>query len=218
MPNPSQNLLIYGAGDHGLVVAETAVAAGWNVLGFLDDQPSIKQTGRWTVLEESALQHQDAHVIVAVGSNTARRHLCEKLLREKYPLATVIHPSAWISPSAKIGDGAYIGPNAAINAEAQLDDGVIINTGAIVEHHCLIGEYTHLAPHVALGGRVVVGRGCLIGIGTSICPSVRIGNDCTVGAGTVVIRDIPSQQTVVGVPARALKEIKEPAPSQRLVG
>lgn len=205
--NTSRKLVIYGAGDHGQVVADAAIASGWDLLGFLDDRRSIRQVGLWPLIDESVLEDPQIHVLVAVGNNMARRELCERLFERDIALATVVHPTAWISPSAKLGAGVYIGPQAAINMGAAIEDGAIINTGAVVEHHCHIGAYAHLAPRVALGGRVVVGSECLIGIGTSVCPSVHIGDGCTVGAGTVVIRDVVAHQTVVGVPARPLREM-----------
>jgi acetyltransferase-like isoleucine patch superfamily enzyme len=48
----------------------------------------------------------------------------------------------------------------------------------------------------------MVGDSAFIGIGAAILPNLRIGANAIVGAGAVVIRDVPANATVIGVPAR----------------
>jgi len=192
----TRTLVIYGAGGHGLVVAEAAVAAGWTVLGFVDDDDSRKSAGLWSMLDDSVLQARggQVNVIVAIGDNDARQKLTDDLHHQGCKLVTIAHPLAWISPSANIGPGVFIAAGAAVQAEAHIDRGAIINTGAIVEHHGTIGQFTHIAPGVTLGGRVHIGSLTLIGIGATHLHEIRIGNHCTF--------DIGDGQTVMGVPAR----------------
>lgn len=52
---------------------------------------------------------------------------------------------------------------------------------------------------------VVIGCDCWIGAGVTILPGVVIGDRVTVGAGAVVTRDLPSDGTYGGVPAKPLK-------------
>ena len=208
---PSQRpLAIYGAGGHGLVVAESAEAAGFLVIGFLDDSVTLDRVGRWPVLNDTKLGEADFAVIVGIGDNFARRRLARDMHDAGIPTANVIHPTAWVSPSATVGRGVYIGPNAVVNAEAKIGDGAIINSGAIVEHHCRIGAFSHAGPGAKLGGNVGVGELVLVGLGASVLPNVQIDDDATVGAGAVVIDDVPRGATVVGVPAQPSRE-KSPA-------
>jgi len=196
-------LIVCGAGGHGLVVAESAAAGGWIVRGFVDDGDCEKQVGRWPVLDASAAEEADVAVHVAIGDNAQRRKVTERFLKAGRRIATIVHPSAWISPSAQIGQGVYVGPHAAVNAETRIGDGVIVNTAAVIEHHCRVGRFTHVAPHAVLTGCVHVGQLVLIGAGAVVNPGVHVGDGVTVGAGAAVVSDTPDGQTVTGVPARA---------------
>jgi acetyltransferase EpsM len=81
----------------------------------------------------------------------------------------------------------------------------IINTNSSVDHDCIIEDFVHLSPNVALAGAVLVGEGTHIGIGACIIQGIKIGKWCTIGAGSVIIRDIPDGSTVVGNPGRIIK-------------
>jgi len=197
-------LVIYGGGGHGLVVAEAAIAAGWQIAGFLDDDHLIQTVGQWPVLEKSSIQPGRVGVIVAIGDNQTRCRVCEQLCDANHLLASVVHPNAWVSPTAQIGPEVYIGPQAVINAQARIDTGVIINSAATIEHHGHIKAYAHIGPGASLGALVQVGQLSLIGVGASVKPSMSIGDNCIVGAGASVVKDIAAQSIVGGVPAKPL--------------
>jgi len=83
---------------------------------------------------------------------------------------------------------------------------VIINTCASVDHDCKLEDFVHIAPCVHLAGGVLVGEGSLLGVGSSVIPYRRIGKWSIVGAGSVIVNDIPDHVTVVGVPAKLIKQ------------
>ena len=201
-PASRQPLMIFGAGGHGRVVADAAVAAGYEVLGFLDDDPHARIGPPWRMLDEASAP-TDVAVHVAIGNNEQRRAVTDRRVVRGCAIPAVIHPSAVVSPTARIGDGVFIGPLAVVNAHAVIGKGVIVNTAAVVEHDCRIGAFCHLAPRSVLGGGVHVGAGCLVGIGSAVLPGVAIDDGGVVAAGAVVTTDVPSGTTVRGVPARA---------------
>jgi sugar O-acyltransferase (sialic acid O-acetyltransferase NeuD family) len=200
---------LVGGGGHALVVAESAVAAGLQPVGFLDDDPdavlgraprSVLRIGKLGELDRIA----DRGWIVGVGHLGFRSGVIDRLAQLEHGRGarTVIHPSAVVSSSAQIGIGVFIGPRAVVNARAVVMDHAIVNTGAIVEHECVVGFNTHIAPGVVLAGRVRVGTQTLVGIGARVLPDLSIGDRCVIGAGTVVLRSIVDEKTVVGVPGR----------------
>lgn len=209
-----QKLLIIGAGGHGKVVADTAALLGqWSEIAFLDDRcPDIKQVNTWSVIGKLAQAKQFldvfSHAVVAIGDNQKRLQLSQEIQALGFILSTIIHPTAFIASNVNIGPGSVVFAQAAINIDARIGMAAIINTGAIVEHDCKLGAGVHISPSAALAGGVLVGDGSWIGLGASVVPKVTIGSQVIVGAGSVIIRDVPSKVTVVGVPARVVNNAK----------
>jgi UDP-N-acetylbacillosamine N-acetyltransferase len=193
-------IIIHGAGGHGVVVAEAAAAAGLDVLGFVDDARTEGCCAGRPILARSDLPEGALHV--AIGDNETRQDIARRWVSTGRPLARIHHPDAWISESAELDAGVFVSALAAVNGRARVGEGAIINTSAVVEHDCVVGPFSHLAPRAALGGKAQVGPCSLVGMGAVVLPGIRIGRDCIVGAGAVVTADVPDGLTVVGVPAR----------------
>jgi sugar O-acyltransferase (sialic acid O-acetyltransferase NeuD family) len=201
-------LIIYGGGGHGLVVAEAAAHNGWKIAGFVDDNlPAKHHIGCWSVIDKpDDFGNISAMIIVAIGDNETRAKVVDQLRAAGAILASVVHPSAIISPSAVIEGGVFVGPRAVVNAEAHIGVGAIINSAAIIEHHVTVGAMTHIAPASVLCGGVSIGESCLIGANATVLPKVRIGRQVTVGAGSVIPRDLSDGVTAIGNPPRIVRD------------
>jgi UDP-perosamine 4-acetyltransferase len=203
-------LLLWGAGGHGRVVLDIARAMNqFDSIAFVDDDPR-RAGGEFCGCPVFPTLDQAGHgaVVIAIGSNQARA-LCAAMARESgLEPATLVHPSAIISPSARLGAGTVVMPRAVVNAGAVIGDNCIINTAAVVEHDCRIGDHVHLSPGVVLGGAVTVDSFVHMGLGSIALPGSVIEACAVVGAGAVVLRAVPRGETVVGVPARSIGDIK----------
>ncbi len=135
-----KSLLIIGAGGHGHVVAETAVACGYQT-SFLDDH-SPEAVG--TIAQLELLAPKFDACFVAIGNNTLRKQLIERLQALSCTLATLVHPTAYVSPSAKIGLGTIVVSKALINTRSLVGVGCILSAGCIIDHDVLIQDYVHI--------------------------------------------------------------------------
>jgi sugar O-acyltransferase (sialic acid O-acetyltransferase NeuD family) len=212
MSEPKQRMVVYGAGGHGRVVADAASAAGFEILGFLDDAlPVGQKVLTWQVLGTVHWLEGKDNVRVAhgIGSNHVRQRVTENLALKGLSFVSVIHPSAVLSKHTRVGVGAVVLALAVLNPGAELGLGAIVNTGAVVEHDVLVGDFAHVAPNATLGGGARIDRLALLGTGASVLPGRSIGERSVVGAGAVVARDIPSGCVAAGVPARVIRQIEE---------
>ena len=203
----SKRLAILGAGGHARVVADAAEAAGWTVPGLFDRE-APPGDHPWPLLGDAeALFARAAEfdgAVVALGDNDLRLEWTLKLGARGLPLATVIHPTAWVSPRARLGGGTVILALAGVGTGARLGRAVIVNTGASVDHDCALGDGVHVSPGARLAGGVTVGERSWIGLGAVVREGLALGEAVRVGAGAAVVEPVESGQTVVGVPARPI--------------
>ena len=209
-----QNLVIWGASGHALVVAEIIRLCGkYEIVGFLDDINTKRHNNEFcgsTILggqEQLDILRQKAvtHIILGFGDCEARIRLAKVVRTKGFELVTAIHPSAVVANDVKVGAGTVIAANAVVNPGSRLGENVIINTCASIDHECIIEDGVHISPGVRLAGRVRVGSGAWIGIGVTVIDRVQIGSKSVIGAGSVVLSNIPEGVKAYGVPARVVK-------------
>lgn len=198
----SERIIIFGAGGHAKVIADSALAAGLTVEGFLDDRlagqrvlgiPVLGTLSQWEAYRDRA------RFVLGIGDNRIRQRLAHS-----YPAAwgTVIHPTAVIGTDVTLGEGTVVMAGAVVNAGSRIGRHCILNTGAIVEHDNTLEDFVHVSPHATLCGTVQVGALTHIGAGAVLRNNCSVAAGCTVGAGAVVVRSLPTAGVYVGVPAR----------------
>ena len=140
------NLLIIGAGSFSTEIEEMARLLGYDDIAFLDDNPDKAKAhpviGTMKDIEKYRYQYDNA--IVALGNNKNRFHYHTTLEEFGYNIPVLIHPTAYVSPDAIIAQGCIIRTFAVVGRYAELGKAVILNIGAKVDHHCVIGDGSHL--------------------------------------------------------------------------
>jgi sugar O-acyltransferase (sialic acid O-acetyltransferase NeuD family) len=202
------SLLLFGAGGHGRVVADAALASmAWvGVVG--SDRDALRCTGELVpgvplLRAGDAALANIAGIHIAIGNNAAREKEAAAWVHAR--LATVMHPAAMVSALAEIGAGCFVAAGAIVGPGARLGIGVIVNHGAVVDHDVQLGAFCHVAPNATLGGAVHIGRRVLVGASAVVLPGNTIADDVVIGAGAVVIAPLLEAGTYVGVPARKIQ-------------
>jgi serine O-acetyltransferase len=101
-----------------------------------------------------------------------------------------------IHPGATIGDGLFI------------DHGM----GVVIGETAYVGDDCHILQGVTLGGTSMhrtkrhptLGNGVTVGAGAKLIGAIEIGDHARIGAGSVVVTNVPSNATVVGVPGHVV--------------
>ena len=109
-----------------------------------------------------------------------------------------------------IGDNVEIGGLTSIDRgmiqDTVVENGVKIDKHCHVAHNCRIGEHSILAGYARMGGSVTIGRGAVMAAGSGIVDHKTIGDGAVLAAGTGSISDVKPGETVMGYPARPLRE------------
>lgn len=190
------SLVIVGAGGHGIDVAAIATAAGFLVIGFLDDHNTDDD-----ILGPAKDVKDYPSYLIGINDSKTRRWL-------DYPNVhspKVFHPSASVHHSCVTEPGVVVGQNTTIGPQVTLGRHTHIN-GNVFITRALLGHYVTVAPGVTICGDVTIGDGVLIGAGATISNLASIGPWAVIGAGAVVPPrvHVPAGETWVGVPARPL--------------
>ena len=116
----------------------------------------------------------------------------------------------FLSQIARFFTGIEIHPGAQIGKRFFIDHGL----GVVIGETAIVGDDVLLYQGSTLGGAGVVtrkrhptvGNNVVIGAGAKVLGNIIIGDNSYIGANAVVIKDVPSNSTVVGVPGRITKQ------------
>lgn len=149
--------------------------------------------------------------MVALGSRCAalRYALFERLEAARVPIASLIHPAAWVAPTAEVGKNVVIMPGCVIGSRVTVGPVVCMFGGATVEHDARIGANATLGPGVTLSGFARVGEHAFVGAGATLAPEASVGARSVIGAGAVVVSEIGAGKVAVGIPAKARRLVAE---------
>lgn len=214
-----KRIVIFGAGGAGREVLQVirdinAVRPTWSCEGFIVDSEfqGVPSAGGLPVLGniDWLAANPDAHVVVAVGASAARWRVVQRI-RERCtnPFPVLIHPRAWLGTNIQVGDGSVICAGAMLTTDIQVGEHVHVNIASSIAHDAVLGDFATLYAGVHVTGNVHLHDGVEAGTGSVVIPRCVVGHWAIIGAGAVVTGEVTENCTVVGAPARAVKQRPE---------
>lgn len=228
VPEP---LLIAGSGGLGRETVDVVRAVNqahraghgqdrWNLLGFLDDDPSRWGTdvGGTPVVGpvDSVADHPGARLVVCTGNPrdyTSKAAIVARLAARADggpAYATLVHPAAVVPPSCLVGEGTVVLAGVVATVDVAIGDHVALMPQVVLTHDDVLAHYVTVGSGARLAGAVSVGTGAYLGAGCLLREGVRIGDWALVGMGAAVTGDVPAREVWAGVPARFLRTVDLP--------
>lgn len=201
--------ILLGYGSHG-----RDIEAIWNrdplhADEHLDVYDSNFITGAFRIREAPTVANG---VFIGINKPLERKALYEEYRKWHHhpnpgmgPEYNIVDPTAIVDRD-RLGSGIVVAPNVCMLTDVSVGSHTHINYGAQMTR-CNIGEFCTIAPGVTICGDVKIGDYTYIGAGATIANLVTIGNRCVVGAGAVVLKDVPDDTTVVGIPAKEINRV-----------
>lgn len=114
----------------------------------------------------------------------------------------------FISHIGRFLTGVEIHPGASLGPGLFIDHGL----GVVIGETCEIGEDVTIYQGVTLGGTSLekkkrhptIGNGVVIGAGATILGAIKVGDNSRIGSGSVVVKEVPPNSLVVGVPGQVI--------------
>lgn len=214
------DLILIGAGRQSKAIIAAARQAGQRVCGIYDDDST-----RWGQLIAGvpivgclALAPTTRLPAVLGYDNPQERKAVAERIEVRW--TNIVHPRAYLDQSAKIGPGTIILEGAVAQADVAIRRHVIVSANVTISHDSIVESYAQLWPGVVLAGSVRVGEGANLETGALVIPNISIGAWALLGPRAVVLRDVPENAHMEGLPARPIAGVwplpdRDLAPSTR---
>ena len=186
----------------------------------LDDQPALGEAFR-------------ADIVATFDRDPATTRFIEPVLYYKGFHAIQTHRLAhWLLNKGRKDFALYLQSRSSaafqcdVNPAAKIGRGIFLDhaTGLVVGETAVIDDDVSILHDVTLGGtgkehedrHPKIRRGVMIGAGAKILGNIEIGHCARIAAGSVVIKPVPHNTTVAGVPAKVVGEAGCPEPSRAM--
>lgn len=203
--------VIYCAGEQGKVVLDILRSRGEaDGVVFADDDSNLhgdSVAGHPVVggLDDVMAHDQSVTCIVAFGDQSGvRLDIADRLVAAGCEFFSAIHASATISDTASLGRGLVLNAESYLGPGVEVGEHVLVDSCVNISHDSSLKRGATVTPGATVAGGVVLNTDSYVGPGATIIEDVTVGEGAVIGAGAVVTDDVPSDTTVVGVPASPL--------------
>jgi sugar O-acyltransferase (sialic acid O-acetyltransferase NeuD family) len=180
-------LLLFGGKSFADTTEELASICGYEVIARIDDYDPRPP---YVVTLDAASQMYDpaSHFIaLAIGYKNLRARLTayQRIKQLGYRAATLIHPTAYVSPTASIGSGSLVMAQSCVDCRSSIGDVCVLWPKACINHDTSVERNTFISPNATLCGNVRVGESSFIGASAIIVDGASLAPNTFLKMGTV---------------------------------
>lgn len=207
-----KKILIIGAGGMGRELLQwikdiNEKTPTWEILGFLDDNlnalDGVETDAKVVGTIKDWQPKDDEEFALAFGSPELKRKIVGIMKAKGAKFATIIHPTALLSPFAHYGEGFIMFPYSKLSCNSTVGDFVTLLSTPI-GHDNVIGDYTVISGGCNIVRNVKIGQDVFLAAGVCIAQDVIIGDGAYLGLGSVILKDVKPGAKMFGNPARVI--------------
>lgn len=203
-------------GDHVTIGHQTVIKKG-TIVGDYSTIGNLTSLGRKPAANKNMVKHRESELPpLSIGKEVKIGDNCVLYS------GTVILDDVFIGDLASIRENVIIGQQSVVGRQAIIENNtsignrVTIQTGCYLTAFMIIEDEVFFGPccstsndkYMKSGGQDLKGphvkKGAKLGNNSTLLPGVIIGENAIIGAGTTVVKDVSSQQTVVGIAGKPL--------------
>jgi sugar O-acyltransferase (sialic acid O-acetyltransferase NeuD family) len=201
-------VVIFGAGGLSRTVAQYLKHDDrYTMVGFTVDRNYIEQPELDSLpviaFEDLSdyISPQECKILVVLTLQRISNHMldkqkCDEIRQKGYSLMTYVSKDAIVSPGVSIGENVIISPGVVVEPFTKIEDGVIVRSMAYIGHDVKLGEYSYIAPRVAMSGGTSIGAHAFIGINATLRGNIKVGREAVVGAGTTILKNVEDRAVI----------------------
>lgn len=183
----NKKILLYGAGDFGILVKNVLNFTEHTFTGFVSDiQKGDNIVGNFDyVINNYNTNEYEMAITVGYSDIKNRYSIYEKVLKAGFKLPNIIHPNSRIDPTVKLGIGNIIMASTDIDFNSELSDLVVLWPGSVISHDSKIGSNVFISPNSTVCGYAEIGSNTFIGAGSIVVDRSIILPNSFIKAGSV---------------------------------
>ncbi len=199
----------YGREIHDFIKHLNTYRNEYKIVGFLDDKSDALQGfDRYAPIISSVeeyLPQKNEVFFCALGDAFAREKYINIIKNKGGHFASLIHPTSIVNSNAIIGEGVVISAYSIVSSCVKIGNNTIVHPFCNLGHDTEVADNCTIESYCFFGGFSKIGHHTTIHTRSTILPHIIVGDNVSVGAGSVVIRNVKSNTSIFGVPAKKIE-------------